>query len=148
MKHAQIGSVSHGTLRNEDLLEAFGGELAHYARKNREELGQIETLRLLRLASEAENSAYYAEHEEEASELVNELMDELEMFAPPYCHFGAHEGDGSDFGFWPCLDAIEELPQVDGSDTARELGEDACFVNDHGNVTVYGADGAILLEIV
>lgn len=148
MKYAQIGTVSHGTLRNEDLLDTFAGELAYYARKNREELGQLETLRLLRLASEAENSTYYAEHEEEASELVLQLMDELERFAAPFCYFGALDGDGSDFGFWPMMVAIEELPRVDGSDAARKLGEACASVNDHGNVTVYWADGSVVLEIV
>jgi hypothetical protein len=31
---------------------------------------------------------------------VNELMDDLERLAPEGYYFGAHPGDGSDFGFW------------------------------------------------
>jgi len=29
------------------------------------------------------------------------LMDSLDSFAPPGMQFGAHPGDGSDFGWWP-----------------------------------------------
>lgn len=39
---------------------------------------------------------------EEASEWCNSLIDELNARAPEGCYFGAHPGDGSDFGFWEC----------------------------------------------
>ena len=83
-----------------------------------------------------------------ASEIISTLEDALGEFAKPYCYFGALEGDGADFGFWPSHEQISELPTVEGSDEARELGEDCKSVNDHGNVTVYGGDGSILLELV
>jgi len=91
-----------------------------------------------------------------AEELVNEsIPNALQIFAPAYCNFGAHEGDGSDFGYWPCMDAIEELPKIaDNSEEAiraeqsEDYSTDVCYVNDHGNVTVYGADGSVLLELV
>lgn len=142
MRYAHIGTISHGTLRTEDLLPAFAEELEYYTHRNREELGAAETERLLALVNEA--AAYYAEHEEDADELIDELRIELDQFAPPYCYFGALDGDGTDFGFWPCMDVIEELPDVE----ACVFGEDAKSVNDHGNVTVYAADGRVLLEIV
>ena len=34
------------------------------------------------------------------SEIVNDLMDALNEYAPDGYYFGAIEGDGSDFGFW------------------------------------------------
>ena len=37
---------------------------------------------------------------EEASDLVQELMDVLDDHGPEGCTFSAHPGDGSDFGFW------------------------------------------------
>jgi hypothetical protein len=39
--------------------------------------------------------------EEDAHFLLTEIQDALELFAPPGAYFGAHEGDGADFGFWP-----------------------------------------------
>lgn len=96
------------------------------------------------------------EKEDLASELVNEsFFNALEAFAPPYCYFGAHEGDGSDFGYWPSMDAINDLPCIaDNSDEAiaaeqsADWSTDVRYVNDHGNVTVYGADGSVILELV
>jgi hypothetical protein len=36
-----------------------------------------------------------------ASEIIADMMDALNDLAPAGYYFGAHEGDGSDFGFWP-----------------------------------------------
>lgn len=148
MKYATVGSISHGTLRTEDLLDAFASELEDCITRN-PELELAERERLTRLVWDArefdEETADY-----DGTELVIELKDALQEFAPPYCYFGASEGDGSDFGFWPSMEQIEELPRIADSDPdrARELGEDCIYVNDHGNVTVYGADGSVVLELV
>jgi hypothetical protein len=45
--------------------------------------------------------------EEQASELINSIQDALCEFAPKGHIFGAHEGDGSDFGYWPYCDSDE-----------------------------------------
>ena len=41
---------------------------------------------------------------EQASDDTRELFDILDSIAPEGCYFGAHEGDGSLYGFWPCDD--------------------------------------------
>lgn len=153
---AAIGSISHGTLRTEDLLSEFSSELDWQFRKNGNYFSlpenREEGRKFHELSGEAqdqyEEDGETLKDEEAASWLVESLSDALQSFAPPYCYFGSHEGDGSDFGFWPSHDSIEELPTVEDSDAAKELGEDCKSVNDHGNVTVYGGDGSILLELV
>ena len=146
MKYALLGSISHGTLRTEDLLDVFANELEYHVLRNAADLPLAARETLRALVYDAREVEDY--DSEAASEIVNELQDALQEFAPPYCYFGNTEGDGSDFGFWPDMYGIEDLPRVDSSIEARELGEDCISVNDHGNVTVYGGDGSILLELV
>ncbi len=83
-----LGSVSHGTLRLEDLIPALKAEFAYYAGK----------AALRRLGLGRPSAAYYSS--ETASEDLDILMDALNSIAPPHVYFGAHPGDGSDFGFW------------------------------------------------
>jgi hypothetical protein len=156
IKTAPLGSISHGTLRTEDLLSSFASTLEglifingdYYCRpENFSERDKLNTL-VGESQDQWTEDGTELEDEEIAQELVNDLSYALEQFAPSYCYFGTHEGDGSDFGFWPCMEQIEELPDVQDSDEAKELGEDCKFVNDHGNVTVYGADGSVILELV
>jgi len=47
------------------------------------------------------------------AELVNDLCDALQEHAPAGHYFGAHEGDGSDYGFWPTAEDEDELDQCD-----------------------------------
>jgi hypothetical protein len=158
MNHASIGSISHGTLRTADLLEAFAGELEYQVHRNAKEWRsdngrkQLDAfLKLIGEVSELIDEASEIDPEDnEAMDIVAELQDALEYFSLPYCYFGTHEGDGSDFGYWPCMDQIAELPKVNDPADVPEggTGEDCVFVNDHGNVRVYGADGSIILEIV
>lgn len=138
-----IGSISTGTLRTEDLMISFADELAMIAPDHDlvKEAAAVQTL-----WAAGWNDIY--DHDL-ALDLVNELQDELSTNAPPYCYFGTLEGDGADFGFWPCVEEIEELPRVsDPSEVEDHLGEECAFVNDHGNVTIYSAAGKVILELV
>lgn len=159
LKPSCLGSVSTATLRTEDLLSAFLHELEWQTRSNGDYYSlpenRAERDKLANLVGEAQDcftedgEGIDADKLDLADELVNEtLPDALTIFAPPYCYFGAHPGDGADFGYWPDTEAIDELPCVEDSDAARALGEDCKSVNDHGNVTVYGGNGAVLLELV
>ncbi len=159
LKTASLGSISHGTLKTEDLLSAFISELEWQIGSNGEYFANPENFgerdKLAKLLGEAQDcfgdeDEIDESKQETADELVNELQDALGTFAGPYCHFGTHEGDGSDFGFWPSMVEIEDLPYYEGTDEASEAGEtgDYRVVNDHGNVTVYSASGAEIIGIV
>jgi hypothetical protein len=150
MNYASLGSISHGTCRTEDLLETFVRELEYHVSRNAEEWcsdnGRKDRDRLMVLIAEAYGIEDF--ESEEARDIACELQDELNMFAPPYCYFGSNEGDGSDFGFWPSIDQVNELPRAKDSDEAKALGADCVFVNDHGNITVYGGDGSVIWDCV
>ena len=124
---ARIGTVSEGTLRDEDLISAFAGELDYYMKRLR--LTRNQRKHFAGLIREAT-------HDEVGSEIVSILEDALQEIAPPYCYFGTAEGDGACFGFWPSIDDCD-LPRLTaGDDIPREhWGEDVLLVNDHGNVS-------------
>ena len=100
-----LGTLIHGTLRNEDLLPAFRNELHNLSEGQHPLVGQfdrtVETEPWLDWYSVDIRLADIApEDQEYASELVNDLMDALNEYAPDGYYFGSIEGDGSDFGFW------------------------------------------------
>jgi hypothetical protein len=140
---ASLGSVSHGTLRNQDLIESFSSKLEWLE-------GPDDDLVLEAKAVDTLFSFGWTEiyGTEEASCLMEALMEALNEHAPAYCYFGTHEGDGSDFGFWPCIQMIDELPRVSDPAEVEKMSEDCVYVNDHGNMTVYGRDGSVLMECV
>ena len=131
MKTAQIGSISNSTLLIEDLIPAFLSAL--------EELDHP-------IAKEFRRDLNDDANEEMLHRILVEMEDCLNDCAPPFCYFGAHTGDGSDFGFWPDMDALEEMPKISDPIEADKHGE-CVFVNDHGNVTFY-RDGEIVFEFV
>lgn len=150
----RIGSISSGTLNPRDLADAFyfaadriGGHhpefIADHALRDSwwDRLGKIGEVLF------PNDGGSMADDGETVADCVDELFELLGEVAPPYCYFGAHEGDGADFGFWPLVDAIQELEQFDAyPDTLP--GDDFAVVNDHGNLSVYGADGKLLWDCV
>lgn len=138
---ATVGSISHGTMREADLIPAFGYELRQ-AFPAHPLLAEIDALAVLA------DKDYPVYDTEQSAGLLEELFGELDQLAPAYCYFGANEGDGSDYGFWPSMEAIEDLPRIQMVEGEDVPAEDHAFVSDHGNVTVFGADGSVLLELV
>ena len=145
-----IGSVSTGTLRDEDLLAAFAFELERLADNYPE---------LVDRANQFVEDGFT--DGEASSNCVAELMDALSEYAPPHVYFGAHEGDGADFGFWPDMDfsgceffTVLEPDVRDPSDfePGSELVDTTCgiyvSINDHGNVTVSEIRGAEIWSAV
>jgi hypothetical protein len=120
-------SVSWGTLRDVDLIGAFYDCLAEYtpskAAHIRKQYAQVFRVRDLVASVECGvgvngrnlRGLPLAWHDDiragsmpealrdECGYLIYEvLFDALDAIAPDDAYFGASEGDGADFGFWPC----------------------------------------------
>jgi len=100
----ETGTVIHGTLRNEDLIPAFFEELERRDPDARDTLlndwehmfDPNENGYVLRTdLDNTEDQDYF---------LWEALWGALDRIAPKGYYFGAHPGDGSDFGFWPVED--------------------------------------------
>jgi hypothetical protein len=140
----QIGSISEGTLRTVDLLEAFEAELERVSGGTYAEL-RDSAIRWINWLDEDHND----EGPDESSECLQELMDALNDHAPVHVSFGAHEGDGALFGWWPTNPA-ETCHTVD-VDHERYVDIECGVlveVNDHGNMTVRELGGETIWEAV
>lgn len=111
---------SHSTLRSVDLLPRFTANLAlaiellkvQYAKNNEKFLPHEERFiaDALKLANDCQTFHEYhyggydydypTQFQNEAQELIQDLFDTLNQISPEGYYFGAHPGDGSDFGYW------------------------------------------------
>lgn len=145
-----IGSISSGTMRPEDLIPVFADTLEALMAQN-EPNGAMSTdwrksfKQLIAEARSIEFPEGYPSDADGIGDLVlSDLFDALDAHAPPYFYFGAHIGDGADFGFWLGEDWQRQMKD-DGvlfvSDTGdfRIQGHTGlvAYVNDHGNLTLY-----------
>ena len=82
-----FGTVSHGTLNTADLIERFATVLYD-------------------ISPWARDTYFHNETPEDLNdpEFLAGLIDVLDAYAPDGFYFGAHQGDGSDFGFWSHTD--------------------------------------------
>ena len=131
-----FGTVSHGTMLCADLAPVFADLLEELAK---DEIGSYSTLIAEARTITGESPLN--------NDIVNDLFDALNEFAPAYGYFGAHPGDGSDYGFWLSEDFMQDMKdnEVQIVDDASEIAGDGEFaiVTDHGNVTFgYRKDGA------
>ena len=83
--------VSEGTLRPEDLFERFREYISNHA---------PEYLAIPNHAKVATLEEFAAMDAEDQGWELEALFYFMEEIAPPGTYFGAHEGDGSCFGFW------------------------------------------------
>jgi len=144
----RLGTVIHGTMREEDLIPAFLEELEAIDRDRAASFWEKIPAEAL---EDPENDWWGSE---EAYWMLEELFEALNEYAPPYVYFGALEGDGSDYGFWIDRDAFEEalasgeILKVDElPNSAPEGYEYIAVVNDHGNVTLYCNENGKLEEV-
>jgi len=133
MKRAyNFGTVSHATMRAEDLIPAFLAELRSgpLKREHRKTCTEI--------ANRLGKRKYWDSGDVEWD--LEALFDLLDVYAAPYFYFGAHPGDGSDYGYWLVEDFHQEFDGLKVSDLS-EIPSDyygyVLVVNDHGNMTLY-----------
>jgi hypothetical protein len=150
MTQFEVGSISTGTLNPEDLLPTFARELERHAPDHALVTAANDILD--RLPDEWDGGG--------ASELINDIQDELQTHCPPFVTFGSHPGDGADFGYWPDMERIQKtlteatmghtltLPR--NGEWEWTLEDDGVIVNtnDHGNVTVMDLNRNVLWAVV
>jgi len=138
MAQFQLGSISTGTLRTEDLLEAFHSTIAESG-----------TPPALAEDGYADGGKAYSDEE-----LLEVYTEQLESLCPPFVYFGTLEGDGADFGFWPDMDGFNESRRLDGNyqgnpEEVWHVAENVIsHVSDHGNVTVMDMERNVLWSVV
>lgn len=152
IRSARFGSISSGTLRTEDLLDAFAYELEYHVQHNAEawcsDEGRVARDSYMRAIGEAREVEDY--DSESASEMVSGLCDLLTEFAPAYGYFGSHEGDGADFGYWLSSSFSEDFDGLKVSDLADipdDYEGEALVINDHGNMSLYSVSGQKATEV-
>ena len=124
MTQFQLGSISTGTLRTQDLLPAFVSALESLSPMGTNHPYLGDAYQILEQGTDDES---------EASETLSDIEHELNNICPPFVYFGTLEGDGADFGFWPDRDALDEaLTQHDVPNPDR----DGCQVLEDDGVIV------------
>ena len=144
MTEFQLGSISTGTLRTEDLLFDFALALREFEDKWNSEHEA--------LYDQAKQHMAQAPSESELNQTVSNLQDALQEYCPPFVYFGALEGDGADFGFWPDRETIQEIVNIAECDASQGIScpDDGVIVqvSDHGNVTVMDMERNVLWSVV
>ena len=145
MRKIQLGSVSTGTLRTEDLIDALSGEIKY-----------LEIPNAQKILSEANEITDF--DTENASFILEEMFEKLNEYAPPHMQFGSHDSDGANFGWWTTDFDDCELVSLDNLKDHLALSYDtkqvdvSCSllveVNDHGNMTVKELGGAVIWDCV
>jgi hypothetical protein len=133
-----IGSISHGTLRPQDLSQSILDHWSSYLDKN-----IIDDLETIATGERGEDPTDW--------EVINDALDMVWENTPPYCYAGFHPDDGSDLGVWVDWDLIEhdihdgylmkisDLSEAPTREQAKGVGF-LLLVNDHGNCTLCCVD--------
>lgn len=133
----KIGSISSGTIRQEDLIPCFIAEIESHRPMKRSH-----RTRVCEIKRDLDKKNYY--ETEQADYDLESLFDILNELSLPYFYFGAHPGDGSDYGWW-LQDDWQQQAEDDGAIT-KEVYESegkasgytglVVDISDHGNVSL------------
>jgi len=155
----ELGTISHGTMRVQDTMPALLSALdgIKLSAEDRQTCDEVQRCLDAWIAVDGEDTG--SEYPTAADELLFDLEVEMnealiplaESYVPDYCYVGAHPGDGSDLGVWPCEDLFSDTIQGSYDGYCWRLRENnhpteetipadmthALAVNDHGNATLF-----------
>jgi hypothetical protein len=138
-----IGSVSSGSMREEDLIPAFVIHLLHQRGltwKHRRDVNAIDR--------RSDKDGYY---DTDAPEWDLEwLFETMDAYAPEGFYFGSNPGDGADYGYWLSDHFVLDFDGLKVNDLSEVPGDWSGLVldvNDHGNMTLYLQDGKERIEM-
>lgn len=123
--YAPIGTTIERTLQARDLIPAFCDELETAMQRYRWQGMTDESKAFSEYRELIKESRAIDCDTLEAGYCLESLFNALGDFAPPYTYFGAHPGDGSDFGFWPHADAESLADAHSGKPIDSAYGESA-----------------------
>ena len=95
------GSISHGTMRNEDVIPRIVSTLFKEDPAKAREIWQNNPELLQALCDKECGIDNPWWDSEDATYISEELFDTMNEYAPEGHYFGSHPGDGSDYGYWP-----------------------------------------------
>lgn len=153
-----VGTISEGTLRYDDLIPALL-DAVNSIRLTKDERRAMNAL--ARDWDQLVDACEAQDRDIEAADAVGGMMMELENtlndHCPPYCYFGALEGDGACFGVWVDDNALAEAMRdghmvfQDRNGAAEYLLDDGRYrlvFSDHGNRSLYLRNGHELWGVV
>ena len=160
MRKIQLGSISSGTLRTEDLLDAVIGESDYLFGSDYLDTHADSNDFIVKPLLTAKAVTDY--DSEDAGDALEELIDALNQYAPAHTHLGTHEDDGADWrtsgftlrlGWWPTDFKDCHTVSIDqGKNGESTFVDTDCNlyveINDHGNTTVKELGGAIIWDCV
>lgn len=138
-----IGSISSETMRLEDLIPAFLYDLEH---QNKLTIAHKKLAKEISARMAADD---YHDLEDAACDL-EELGEALQEYCMPYFWFGAHPGDGADYGYWlseTFEEDFDDLKVSDLSEIPKNHTGEVLLINDHGNMTLYNCARGRLYEV-
>ncbi len=154
MSEFKLGSISTGTLRTEDLLPAYlfaleGLSQAKGTGFNQEliEIGFAYSQCGVGFGPISE----WPIDEDEAVEIMERIATTIQELCPPFVYFGAHPGDGADFGFWPDWDALKSHINLrEGESLPDDVEIDGVIIHalDDNHITIMDFDRKVLWSTV
>lgn len=141
-KFFPIGSLSTGTLREQDIADALMPLLQRVYIEKGVDLWHLPKDHMI------EKLFAIADGEGDDPEVLDEAMDIIggSDLMPPFAYLGSHPGDGADIGIWPDFERLAdarrsgEVPHItdltDLDEQNPQVGDIFALVNDHGNVTL------------